>query len=48
LDADRGAREQGKAEGKLKWTRYFNFWSVANEKPRGLIPTSLFDSHQIE
>jgi hypothetical protein len=48
LDADRGARERGKADGKLKWTCYFNFGSAANEKPRGLIPTSLFDSHQIE
>ncbi len=31
LDADRGAREQGKADGKLKWARYFNFGSMANE-----------------
>ncbi len=31
LDADQGAREQGKADEKLKWARYFNFGSVANE-----------------
>jgi hypothetical protein len=48
LDADQGARERGKADGKLKWTRYYNFGSAADEKPRGLIPTLLFDLHQIE
>ena len=48
LDADQGAREQGKADGKLKSTCYFNFGSAANEKPRGLIPTLLFDLHQTE
>jgi hypothetical protein len=31
LDADQGAREQGKADRKLKWARYFNFGSVANK-----------------
>jgi hypothetical protein len=43
--SERAGKRQTK---KIKWTRYFNFWSVANEKPRGLIPTLLFDLHQIE
>ncbi len=48
LDADQGAREWGKAGKNLKCACYFKHLEWGKRKPRGLIPTLLFDLQRIE